>query len=144
MTNESTKPPVWFWIVGAIALIWNAIGVMNYLIQAYMPEEALATLTPEQQAYYNSIPAWATAGFAIGVFAGTLACVMLLMRKKLAYLLFIASLLGVFVQNIHGFFIGNAMEAFGPPAVVLPGVVLLFGIYLIFLAKKGIARGWLS
>lgn len=144
MTDESTKPPVWFKIVAIIALIWNALGVMNYLAQAFITEEALATLSPDQIAYYNNTPAWATAGFAIGVFVGSVASVMLLMRKKLAHMLFIISLLGVIVQNIHGFFLSNAMEAFGPSSVVLPGIVLLFGIYLIFLAKKGIAKGWLN
>ena len=39
MTEKSTnKPPVWFWIVSAVALIWNGIGVNMYLQQAYDTE----------------------------------------------------------------------------------------------------------
>lgn len=33
--STRTKPPIWFWIISVIALIWNLMGVMAYLGQAY-------------------------------------------------------------------------------------------------------------
>ena len=83
MTENSTnKPPVWFWIVSVVALIWNGMGVMAYLGQAYMSDDALAALPEAEQALYANVPAWATAAFAIAVWGGLLGCLALLLRKK--------------------------------------------------------------
>ena len=78
-----TKPPVWFWIVSIVALIWNGLGVMAYLARAYATDEMIAALPPEQQAeFLAEHPAWYTAAFAIAVFAGVLGCLALLLRKN--------------------------------------------------------------
>ena len=46
MSADSTnKPPVWFWVVSVLALIWNIIGVMSYLAQAYTSVEDLEKMT---------------------------------------------------------------------------------------------------
>ncbi len=63
MTNSSIKPPVWFWVIGVIALLWNLMGVNMYLQQAYQTDsfKAMYTNTPELLEMVNSTPAWATA-----------------------------------------------------------------------------------
>ncbi len=38
MTNSTNKPTVLFWIIGVVALIWNAMGVNAYIQQAYNTE----------------------------------------------------------------------------------------------------------
>ena len=55
--SERTSPPTWFWIVAVIALIWNGLGVMNYLNQAYMTAEKLAELPADVQSMYPDVPA---------------------------------------------------------------------------------------
>jgi hypothetical protein len=50
--------------------------------------------------------AWATGGFAIAVFGGTLGCLLLLLRRSAAYNLFIALLLGVIVTMTHALGVG--------------------------------------
>ncbi len=64
MTNSSIKPPIWFWIISVLALIWNILGVSAYLAQAYMTDETLAALPEADQAIYANLPAWYTAAFA--------------------------------------------------------------------------------
>ena len=102
MTDSSnTKPPIWFWIVSVIALIWNAMGVMQYLAQAYMTEDFKSQYTAEQLEMISNVPAWATAAFAIAVFSGLLGSILLLLKKKFASKLFLLSLLGILVQLYH-------------------------------------------
>ncbi len=146
MTNESTtnKPPIWFWIVSVLALLWNGAGVNAYIQQAYNTESHRAMYTAEQLEMVNNMPSWATAAFAIAVFGGLLGCIALLLRKKWAKSIFLLSLIGIIVQHIYNLFISKAMEVYGPGAVIMPIMVLIVGILLIFLAKKGIAKGWLS
>ncbi|NYJ28336.1 hypothetical protein [Allomuricauda sp. ARW1Y1] len=142
--NTSVKPPVWFWVVSVIALLWNLLGVMNYLNQAFNQVALMEAMDQAQREVFEGTPAWATAAFAIAVFSGTLASIGLLVRKKWARPLFIVSLVAVVIQFAHWLFISNAVEAFGPSTYGMPIVVVLIGIYLIFFAKKGIEKGWLK
>lgn len=142
--TTSVKPPTWFWVVSVIALLWNLIGVMNYLNQAFNQVALLESMNQAQREAFEGIPAWATAAFAIAVFSGTLASIGLLVRKKWARPLFIISLVAALAQFIHWLFISNAVEAFGPSTYAMPVVIIIIGIYLIFFSKKGIEKGWLK
>jgi len=144
MTNSSTKPPVWFWVIGVIALLWNLMGVNAYLQQAYRTEAFTSMLTSEQLDMVNSTPAWAIGAFAIAVFAGALGCIALLLRKSWAKSLFLLSLIGIIVQMIYNLFISKAMEVYGPGAVVMPILVMLVGIFLVWYSKRSIIKGWID
>ncbi|MCX7549544.1 hypothetical protein [Xanthomarina sp. F2636L] len=145
MTNISTnKPPIWFWIVSIIALIWNLMGVIVYIGQAYMTDAELADLSATEQTLYNNIPVWVTIAFAIAVFGGTLASIALLLRKKLSLKLFIISLLGIITQLAYNLFISDAMKVYGPEGLIMPIMVLIIGIYLIMFSNRCISKKWIS
>lgn len=144
MTTTTVKPPTWFWVVSVIALLWNLMGVFNYLNQAFNKQLILEGLDQAQREVFEGIPAWATAAFAIAVFSGTLASIGLLLRKKWARPLFILSLIAAVAQFGHWLFISNAVEVFGPSTYGMPAIVILIGIYLILFSKKGIQKGWLK
>jgi len=137
MSNESTnKPPVWFWIVSVIGLIWNGMGVNQYLQQAYNTESFQAMYTSEQLEMINNTPSWATAAFAIAVFGGLLGCLALLLRKKWAKSVLLLSLIGIIVQMVYNLFISNAMEVYGPGAVIMPIMVLVLASFWSGLLRK--------
>jgi len=144
MTKSTNKPGIDFWIIGIVALLWNLSGVYFYLQQAYMTEEDLLALPLEQQPFYQNIPAWVTGAFAIAVFGGTLGCILLLMRKKLATTLFLVSLLGIVVQMIYNVFMSGALEVLGTGVLVMPVTVLLIGVFLLWYSRKKEAEGILS
>ncbi|GGG98681.1 hypothetical protein GCM10011416_16120 [Polaribacter pacificus] len=144
MNSTTKKPTTAFWVIGVIALVWNLIGVMAYIAQAYITDEALAILPEAEQALYRDIPAWATAAFAIGVFAGALGCIVLLMKKKLATSIFTVSLLGILVQMYYNLFQSNAMDVYGPGGMVMPILILVIAIFLVWYSKDLGKRGVLS
>jgi hypothetical protein len=143
-TISKTKPPVWFWIISVIALLWNAMGVNAYIQQAYKTDSFKAMYTEEQLDMIANTPAWATAAFAVAVFGGILGSLGLLLRKKWAKSLFILSLLGIIVQMTYNLFISKAMEVYGPGAVIMPILVLFVGVFLLWYSKKAIAKKWLA
>jgi hypothetical protein len=143
-TNALNKPPAWFWVVAVIALLWNLMGVGSYLMDAYVSIEQLEAMSQEMRELYEGRPAWVTACFAIAVFGGTLASIVLLLRKKWARPVFIISLLAAMAQFIHWLFMTNSVEVYGTEAYIFPILVVIFGIYEIFFTKQGIARGWLK
>lgn len=144
--NEKTikQAPRWFTVVAALALVWNLLGVMAYIMQVTMSPEALAALPQEQQQLYENTPTWATAAFAIAVNGGALGCVLLLLRKNLAGIFLSLSLAGVLVQMFHAFFMTNSIEVLGPAGLVMPIMVLIIAIYLVFLAVKAKTNLWSS
>src|SRR6266446_3880020 len=100
MNDETVGGIRWrVWAIGAVTLIWNVMGGINFLVQ--MNAHALASFPESHRAIVEARPAWATGAFALSVFGGALGCLLLLLRKPAAYYLFIASLLGVIVQLIH-------------------------------------------
>jgi len=143
MTDKTNKPTNAFWIISVLALLWNILGVVAYLGQAYMTDEVLAALPEGEQAYHQNVPAWVTAVFAIAVFAGVFGCVGLLMRKKWATILFIISLFAVIAQSIYNIFIQKFVEVAGVK-MIWPLVVLVIAILLVFLSRKSAKEGWIS
>lgn len=145
MSEEiSNKPPTSFYVIGVAALLWNLLGISAYVQQATLSPEALAEMSELQRTFFETRPAWATSAFAIAVNGGALGCVLLLLRKYLAYYLFVLSLAGVAVQSLHSWFLSNGIEAFGTAGVVLALPVWVVGIYLIWYAKDAQKKGWIS
>jgi hypothetical protein len=139
------KPPVSFWIIAGVALVWNLIGVMIFYMQVNASPEDLAQYYNETElAFLTSIPSWATAANAIAVLAGALGCVFLLMRKIWAVPMFIISLLGIVVQDIHAFAIADGIAVWGPGAAVLPLVVLVIGVGLILYSRVAREKHWIE
>ena len=134
--STTIKPTTSFWVISAIGLIWNLMGANQYIQQAYKTEGFKSMYTPEQLETINNMPTWAIAAFAIAVFAGVLGCILLLLRKKQAKLLFQISLIGIIVQMIYNFFITKITEVYGPGAVIMPILILIIGYYLLSFSKQ--------
>jgi len=132
-----------FWVIGAVALIWNVMGVINYFMQ--MNADALAAYPESHRAIIEGRPAWATGAFAIAVFGGTLGCLLILLRKSAATYLFIASLLSVIVAHIHTLgVVGSAIDF--SPFEIFMGVLmpLVVAAFLIWYSKQAESKGWIS
>lgn len=142
--TDSNKPTTLFWIIGIAALVWNGLGVMSYIGQAYMTDEVRTALPEAERALYENVPTWVTAAFAIAVFGGLLGSAFLLMRKKLARPMFLISLIAIVVQMSYNLFMSRAAEVYGPGSIVMPIMVILIGVFLLMYSKKTIAKGWLS
>lgn len=132
-----------FWAIGAFALIWNVMGSVNFFMQ--MNADMLTAYRESERAIIEGRPVWATGGFAIAVFGGTLGGLLLLLKKSAATYLFIASLLGVIVTVIHTINIANSRVNFSAMEIVImilmPLVVVAF---LIWYSKQAENKGWIS
>lgn len=138
-TISTTKPPVGFWIIAVVALIWNAMGVMAYLVQAFITDEAIAALPEEQQAeFLIEHPAWYTAAFALAVFCGALGCLALLLRKKWAYMLLVVSFISATIQQVY------LMVTIEGISVVMPIMIIIICAFLVWFSKMASTKGWLK
>ncbi len=144
MTNTN-KPGIVFWIIGIVALLWNAMGCFNYIAQAYDLEMATADLSAEQIAFMDALPAWNTALFAIAVFAGLAAAITFIMRKKLSVNLFVVSFLAAAISQVYWTFGSDAPEVFSDhQPYLMPVIIVVLGLFFIWYSKREKAAGVLS
>jgi len=139
MNDETVRSVHWsFWAIGAVALVWNVMGVINFFVQ--MNPDTLAAYRESERAIIEGRPAWATGAFALAVFGGALGSLVLLLRKSAAAYLFIASLVGVIVTMIHtlgvDFGIGEILGI-----ILMPLAVAAF---LIGYSKHAKSKGWIG
>jgi hypothetical protein len=140
MSDKSVGGIHWsFWVIGAVMLIFNVMGVINYFVQ--MNEDSRASFPEVYRPIIEGRPAWATAAFAIAVFGGSLGCLMLLLRKSSAFFVFIVSLLGVVVTMMHIFGVAGFSSFEIWMGVLMQLVVTAF---LIWYSKWAESKGWIS
>ncbi|MEQ8470052.1 MAG: hypothetical protein RIC35_02650 [Marinoscillum sp.] len=141
---EKVKAPTWFTVVAIIMVIWNLMGVSAFVMDAMMTEEAIAALPEAERELYGKFPLWTKIAYFIAVFGGALGAIGLALKKKWAQTVLIVSLIGVVVQMFHSLFIAGSMEVYGPGALAMPIMVVLFSFFQVWMANHGIKKGWLN
>ncbi len=137
MSEGSNAPGTGFWVIGVLALLWYLIGfAMYYGFVTATPEQLAGQLTDAQLAVITATPTWVTAANATAVTFGVLACVLLLLRQKLAVPAFAVSLAAAVVQDVYVFGMSDSVAAFGMQPVIIQGLVLLFGAALLWYALR--------
>ncbi len=139
-----TKPKMSFWIFSIIAIIWNTMGVNAYLQQACKTDSFKAMYTEQQLDLIANAPAWSTAAFAIAVFGGFLGALLLILRKKLAYSVFILSTIAAFIQMYYNFVIIDSVAVYGPGATIMPIMIIVFAFAEIMYSKYASKKGWIN
>lgn len=128
-----------FWLITGITLIWNAAGVLNFVMQ--MDPAMIASYREAEQAIITDRPAWATLGFAVAVFSGTLGCLLLLLRKSVAFYFFVASLLGVLLTTVHT--VGVDADFSGGEIIGIVVMPVAVAAALVWYARFAEGKGWI-
>ena len=141
-TVAPAAPPAWFRIVALIAVLWNAFGVFQYLSSVGLFGDPMASLTAEQRAAAESIPAAVIGAFALGTFAGLIGSLGLLLGKRWALPVLVLSLLALIVLEGWIVFLSGMLDIFGGAG--LPATIVVVSLLLVWLAWHARQRGWLG
>ena len=138
MSDElNGKPPTSFYIIGAVFLVWNIIGFMFYLQHAMMtPENVPEDVNATMLAFMDATPVWATSAYAIAVNVGMLACIMLLLRRSIAFPLFVVSLVGALILDFDSFVLRDVVAIWGDGAYIVPSAVVIIGVVEIWYSRS--------
>ena len=144
MTNAPMKTPWHLWLIGVIALLFNAIGVFDFVMSMAQGAtyQASAGMTPEQIAHYQQMPGWMTLVWAVGVFGAFGASILLLMRRKLALPVFVLSLAAFLVSLLYTYVLTNGGAVMGQQmaitSAVIAGLLVFFAGYSRFMGVRGV------
>ena len=139
------RTPWHLWVVGVLAALWNGFGCFDYTMTQTRQAEWFAQtgMTEAQTAYFNAMPAWTHAAWAIGVWGGLLGAILLLLRRKLATPVFVLSFLGWLAGAIYAFALSDGLEAMGamwPMQIVIGAACVFFIWYAWTMGRKGVLR----
>ena len=145
MNDMTAKTPWHLWVVGVVSALWNGFGCFDYVMTQTNRDQWFAQMgmMPDQLAYFNAMPAWTHAAWAIGVWGGLIGAVLLLLRMKWAFHAFVVSFLGWLAGAVYAFGLSDGMEAMGPMwpmQIVIGGACVFFIWYAWMMGKKGVLR----
>ena len=129
-----------FWVICVVALLWNLMGSINFIVQ--LNPEMIAGYRESERAIIVGRPIWATGTFAIGVFSGFIGSLLLLLRKHFAFYILILSLAGVGATQLYTLSLGIDFGIGEMIGIVLSPV--LVSILLIWYTKVVGGKGWLN
>lgn len=145
---QGTKTPgrPWhLWLIGIIGFLWSSMGVISFILTQMNVEAVMSRFPPQQREYFESFPLWAVLFWAIGVFAGVIGCLLLLLKNRLAFHVLLASVLGTMVCNLGGLFLLGGMkvmaETGGLGFTVFP---IILGAFLAYYARAMSKKGVLT
>jgi hypothetical protein len=146
MTQTTGKTPWHVWLVGVVALLFNAIGAFDYVMSMTQGASYLAKagMTPAQIAHYMEMPTWMTAVWAIGVWGAMLGSLLILLRNRLAVPVFAVSLAAFLVSLVYTYVLTNGGEIMGGQMAIVSAVITVLLIFFIWysrlMTKRGVLR----
>lgn len=131
--------------MGGLALLWNAMGAFDYSMTQSRNAAYMASFTPEQLAFFYGMPAIVKSAWAVGVWGGVAGTLLLLLRRRLAVWVFLASVLGVITTTFHNYVLSNGMTVAGDPfSLIFTAVIFIVALGLFLYASTLRARGVLA
>jgi hypothetical protein len=122
--------------VGILGTLWNAIGVLSFVLTQMRVEAVMREFPPQQRAYFESFPLWAIAFWAVAVFGGVIGCLLLLLRNRRAFQVLLASLIGSIVSNVGGLFLLGGLQVMRETGGLgLTAVPIVVGALLAYYAR---------
>ncbi len=140
------KAPGHLWIVGLLALLWNAVFIYEFVMINTRNLNYLAVLPAEQRAYLDAIPDWVRIFWALYVFGALAGALLLLMRSRFAGLAFAFSFLGMVVNLFYGLFLSphSILEIGGGVALVFTISMILVTLFFWAYSRHMVRIGVLS
>ena len=119
--------PWHLWAVGLISLLWNCYGAYDYTMSHVGGREFFESVGLDDVAFtwFEAMPVWATAAWAIGVWVSLLGSVLLLARSRHAATAFLVSLIGAAASFAYQFTSDRPASLEGAAATVMPVVILI-------------------
>lgn len=136
VSSGPAKAPWHLWAVGILALCWNAYGAYDYLMSVTRDAAYFKGRPPELLSLLDSMPMWATAAWAIAVWGSVLASLLLLIRSRLAMIVYLISLAAALVTFAYQFTLKlpPALDTTG--AKVVPLVIVILIVAQWYYAKR--------
>ena len=142
-TVYSGPTPKHLWIVGIVSLLWNCFGAYDYTMShigglAYFEQMGLDA---EAYAWFEALPAWSVAAWAVGVWGSVIGSILLLFRSRHAATAFLLSFIGAALSFAYQFTSQRPPSLEGGMTTAMPVVILIAIVLQWYYARRQAAAG---
>ena len=144
MNDAKVDAPWHLWVVGIIAVLFNSVGAFDYVMSMTQGAsyQASVGMTPEQIAHYQNLPMWMKFVWPTGVWTAEAASVLILLRRSLAFPIFVVSLTAFLMSVLYNYALSDGGAIMGPPmaatSAVITGLLIFFIWYTRAMARRGV------
>lgn len=144
--NIERRTPWHLWVVGVIGIFWNGFASFDFVKTKTGGEAYLraAGMTEAQIAYVLAMPQWTFIIWALGVFSGLLAAILLLLRKRAAAPIFLFSLIMFLLSLVYTYAMSDGYAVMGNQGMAMQGVVFLACVFFAWYSRRMAALGVLT
>jgi hypothetical protein len=142
-SEEKSAVPRWYWVIAAVALMWNLLGCAFFAMEMFAQEAMMESMTQAQKEWARSIPGWIYFVYGLAVSTGVAGSIGLFLRKGWAITMFAVCLAAVIVQMGYSMIIAGGLQATGPSGLVMPSLVIAFAAALLWFSWFARGRGWI-
>lgn len=142
-TAYSATTPKHLWVVGILSLLWNAFGAYDYTMShvggaAYFESMGLDAAAYE---WFQTLPGWSIAAWAVGVWGSVVGSILLLMRSRHAASAFLVSLVGAVISFAYQFASVRPDSLQGGTVTIMPVAILILIVAQWYYARRQAAAG---
>jgi hypothetical protein len=142
MDERFTPRPVagWYMAAAIVSLVLMALGCVALAMHLTADQ---ATLPLDQRALFQAEPKWVVAASAVGIIAGTLGALLLVLRRRAAEPLLLVSLLALLVWVVGMFATPSFRDLMSTEHIFIVIVTLAVTWTIYWFARHSRQRGWL-
>lgn len=135
---KTNRPLKWYgWVIGFILFVYSSFSVYDYVMSLFQGEAYFleSGMTARQIAYFTSFPIWATIAWTLSVWGLFFATITLFLRIRIAFILFLTSLIGTLAYILYVFGLSEGREAMGViwPAPIIIAIIIAA---MVFYSKR--------
>lgn len=141
--SNSSGVPAWYWIVAAVAALFNVGGVVNYIFSQIDPDGATAQMSAEQAAYFLNFPTWYVAVYALATHLALAGGILLLLRFSIAFHAFAASALCYAISLVYHYVLNDVVASMPMGMHIFSAVIGIQLVVFAVFARWAKGQGWL-
>ena len=148
-TTVQGRAPAHLWIVGILSLLWGCMGAYDYVMTRMHNMDYLAKSMPGVDpnvglAWIEGMPMYAQIGWGLGIWAGLLGAVLLLIRSRYAVWSYAASMLGIILCIGYQLALAPPLPGASAAMRIMGYVIIAIGLFMLWYSwsmdKRGVLR----
>jgi hypothetical protein len=141
MEETKAKAPWHLWVIGILAVLWNSSGAYTIVMAQ---QGMLAGVSAGEAAYYAAQLPWFVAVTDVALLGGILGGLALLLRSRMAVVLFAISLVAIVATNGYDLAMGTSRMFTNTTTVMVTCLIWVLAIvqflYAMAMKKHGVLR----
>lgn len=143
MTEGASKAPLWFTIGAVLLILWGLMGCASLYMHFVLGPDADPNATAYDRQLYASLPLWLNIVYVVAVLGGLFGAIALLLRRQVAVVLSLVSVVTVAIQFGWMFLATDIIAMKGVWTTYFPAFIVAVQLFQLWFANRAKGGGLL-